>query len=99
MSAALERLLATDYLDGLEARPLPELRGIRAECQEVETGLALDPSSIDDDRLNGLAQSLQALEADVSGRRRSVFERLDAVQQELARRYRSGDASVDSLLS
>jgi hypothetical protein len=176
MSDAVVRLLAPDYLTGLAARPLDELRGMRAECQEVETGLSLvrrlvqghldivtiemarradggapgdlsdllellpevladrtqspghgrlpvqmapvaldpsleaelsallgpgmvlDPSSIDDDRLAGLVGSLEALEGDVSARRRAVFERLDAVQEELARRYRSGDASVDSLL-
>jgi hypothetical protein len=177
MSETLERLLAADYLDGLDARPLEGLRAMRAECQEVETGLslvrrlvqghldivtievarradggapgdladllellpevladrtqspglgrlpvqmapvaldpdleaelaalvgpglALDPSSIEDDRLAALVGTLEALEADVSARRRSVFQRLDAVQEELARRYRSGDASVDSLFT
>jgi hypothetical protein len=176
MSDAVARLLAPDYLTDLGARPLDQVRAMRAECQEVETGLSLvrrlvqghldivtielarradggapgdltdllkllpevladhthssgpgrlpvqmapvaldpsleaelsalvgpglvlDPSAIEDDRLAGLVGSLEALEADVSARRRAVFERLDAVQEELARRYRSGDASVDSLL-
>ena len=65
----------------------------------VGPGLVLDPSAIDDDGLEALVGSLEALEADVSGRRRAIFERLDAVQEELTRRYRSGDASVDSLLT
>lgn len=177
MSEALQRLLAPDYLDGLADRPLDGLRAMRAECQEVETGLSLvrrlvqghldivtierarredggapgdlgdllallpevladrtqssglgrlpvqmapealdpeleaelaalvgpglvlDPSSIDDEGLDALGVALEALEADVSGRRRAVFGRLDAVQKELARRYRSGDASVDSLFT
>ena len=177
MSAALERLLAPGYLEGLEAQPLDQLRAMRAECQEVETGLSLvrrllqghldivtievarradggapgdladllallpevladrtqspgvgrlpqqmapaaldpgleaelsalvgpglvlDPSAVDDAGLDTLVASLEALEADVSTRRRAIFERLDAVQEELTRRYRSGDASVDSLLT
>jgi hypothetical protein len=177
MAASLQRLLAPDYLGDLEARPLEDLRAMRAECQEVETGLslvrrvvqghldivglerarrragapagdrgslleqlpavlaehtqapglgrlpvqmapaeldpdleaelaelvgpglALDPSALGDDELIRLTDGLVAFEADVSGRRRALFERLDAVQAELARRYRSGDASVDSLLT
>jgi hypothetical protein len=176
MAAPLEQLLAPDYLGDLEARPIDELRAMRAELQEVETGLslvrrlvqghldivglerarrrdgaqagdrsalleqlpsvlaehtqapgpgrlpvqmaptsidpgleaelaelvgpgsALDPSALDDAELVRLTDGLVAFEADVSGRRRALFERLDAVQAELARRYRSGDASVDSLL-
>ncbi len=177
MSANLERLLAPAYLDGLQARSLDELRAMRAECQEVETGLSLlrrrvqghldivtieqarrdeggevgdrsdllallpevladrthssgvgrlpaqmapaaldpaleaelstlvgeglvlDPSAVDEDTLHRLAEGLTALEVDVSTRRRAIFERLDAVQAELTRRYRSGEASVDSLLT
>lgn len=177
MTAALEHLLAPEYLDDLEGRSLADLRGMRAECQEVETGLslvrrlvqghldivtiertrrveggapgdltdlltrlpavladrtqspgvgrlpvqmapgdldpsleaelddlvgtggALDPSTADDAELDRLAEALGTLEADLSGRRRALFERLDAVQEEIARRYRTGDASVDTLLT
>ncbi len=41
---------------------------------------------------------LRDAEASVSDRRRLLHERLDAVQGELARRYRDGEASVDNLL-
>jgi hypothetical protein len=41
MSAALDQVLEPGYLDDLEARSLPDLRAMRAECQEVETGLSL----------------------------------------------------------
>jgi anti-sigma-K factor RsiG len=37
----LDRILASDYLGDLTARPLDELRRMRAECQEVEAGLSL----------------------------------------------------------
>jgi hypothetical protein len=33
----LERLFASDYLDGLDTRSLDEVRSMRAECQEAET--------------------------------------------------------------
>jgi hypothetical protein len=177
MPAALEHLLAPEYLAGLDGRSLEQLREMRAECQEVETGLSLmrrvvqghldivtiertrrveggapgdlsdlltrlpkvlsertqspglgrlpgqmapedldpgleaemvdlvgtggvlDPSAVDDAELERLAGALAALEGDVSGRRRALFECLDAVQAEIARRYRTGGASVDTLLS
>jgi hypothetical protein len=176
MSADLEQVLAPGYLDDLEARPLPELRAMRADCQEVETGLSLlrrvvqghldivgleverraggadpgdraellarlpelladrttssgtgrlsnlmapesmdpgleaelselvgggpvDPSAHDDAGLRALAERLAAFEGRVSQHRRALFERLDALQDEIARRYRSGDASVDQLLA
>jgi hypothetical protein len=34
----------------------------------------------------------------VSGQRRDLFERIDALQAEITRRYKTGEASVDSLL-
>jgi hypothetical protein len=175
MPAALEQVLAPGYLDGLAARSLPELRSMRAECQEVETGLSLlrrvvqghldivgleverraggagagdrgellaqlpelladrttssgtgrlsslmapeamdpgleaelsglvgggpvDPSGYDDAGLRALADGLATLEGRISQHRRALFDRLDAVQEEIARRYRTGDASVDTLL-
>lgn len=177
MPVALEQLLAPGYLDGLEARPIEDLRRMRAECQEVETGLslarrvvqghldivglevlrrtegsgpgehgglverlpqvladrthvpgpgrpsfqmvppevdpafeselgalvgdgtALDPCSLSEEELAHLVEGLTRLEVDVSARRRALFGRLDALQGELTRRYRNGDASVDTLLS
>lgn len=74
----------------------PELE---AELDAVlgEAGAA-DPSGLDDADLDALATGLGALEAKVSARRRALFARIDALQAELARRYRTGEASVDSLL-
>jgi hypothetical protein len=177
MPAALEELLAPDYLADLPSRSMEELRAMRLACQEVETGLsllrrvvqghldivgveqarraeggalgdradllarlpevladrtqgsgpgrlsalmvpealdpeleaelealvgegaALDPSSIDDAGLQTLGDQLTAFEARLSGHRRGLFGALDAVEAEIARRYRAGDASVDTLLT
>ena len=40
MDSELERILADDYLGDLGSRTLPELRGLRSECQEIETELS-----------------------------------------------------------
>lgn len=172
---SIERLYAAGYLDRLEERPIEEVRAMRAECQDVETGLSylrrvvqgrldivaaeverrrsgaepgdvasliealpeilgdhlrapgagrlpvsfgqgrVDPeleaeieaavedfddlASIDDAELAAGRERLAALEHKISTRRRSLFDRIDALQAEITRRYRTGEASVESLLS
>jgi hypothetical protein len=176
MVADLSHLLAPDYLGDLEARPMDEVRAMRTECQEVETGLSMlrrlvqgrldivgversrraeggDPDtlpdliarlpevlsdrthspgvgrlpqimapgelpaeleqeldaivgdahladlpSVDDATLSTMGEQLTQLEQRVSGHRRELFERIDALQAEITRRYKTGEASVDSLL-
>jgi hypothetical protein len=36
----LDRLLTSDYLDGMESRSLGEIRSMRTECQEAEVALS-----------------------------------------------------------
>jgi hypothetical protein len=174
---SLDRLLASDYLDDLPARPIEEIRSMRAEGQAVEVGLSYlrrlvqgrldivaaearhrreggDPTElhdlveqlpeilsdhvhapgvgrlpslmapseedeialqaeldavcdskmvtsladVDDAELDRLVHELTELERSVSARRKALFERIDALQAELTRRYRTGEASVESLL-
>lgn len=40
MDHELNRILSDTYLEGLAARPVPELRSLRSECQAVETKLS-----------------------------------------------------------
>ncbi len=56
-------------------------------------------AELDDDRLGGLVNELGEFERSLSGTRRALFDRIDLLQGEIARRYRDGEASVDSLLS
>ncbi len=56
------------------------------------------PDSMSDDELRHVADALATLERDISDRRRAMFGRIDALQEEIVRRYRSGEADVDSLL-
>jgi hypothetical protein len=53
---------------------------------------------LDDVALTDLIDRLTALERDVSGRRRALHDIIDALQAELTRRYKTGEASVESLL-
>jgi hypothetical protein len=176
MAADLQTLLDPGYLGDLPSRPMPEVRSMRTECQEVETGLSLlrrvvqgrldivgleltrraegghpedlpdliahlpqvlsdrthapgvgrlpqimapgelpaeleeelesitgagrlaELPSLDDAELRGLADLLEAFEHKVSGHRQLLFDRIDSLQAEITRRYKTGEASVDALL-
>ena len=177
MDDTIARIFDASYMDDLAARPIEEIRAMRAECQEVETGLSflrrvaqghldivaaeiarrrdggapadvaalvdrlpeiladhlrapgngrlpttLGPGrpdseleerladlvaasgidtleSVDDDALRQVCDDLSRLEQEASTRRRALFDRIDGLQAELTRRYRTGEASVESLLS
>jgi len=176
MSVEHERLLRPDFITDLPQRPIEEIRSMRAECIDAETGLSylrrlvqgpldlvsaelsrraagqgsadlaeivaslpntladqtrpsgvgrlsqtLEPTAVDPglqaelDQLVGnaqvtrlgdvgalelveLAEHLRLFEQKVSERRRAFFDTIDALQAELARRYQTGEASVDTLL-
>jgi hypothetical protein len=69
-----------------------ELEGILHESSL--TGLG----QITDDELRELVDRLTEYERIVSDRRRALHDRLDALQAEIVRRYKTGEASVESLL-
>jgi len=176
MDDHIARILDPGYLGDLPARSIEEIRSMRAECQDVETGLSylrrvvqgrLDivdaelarrrsggdpadlsslierlpeilgdhlrapgngrlPSSlgpgrpdaelearldalvaeadldaiteVDEAHLVTARDALAELEIEVSTRRRSLFDCIDGLQAELTRRYKTGEASVESLL-
>jgi hypothetical protein len=178
-SERLDRVLADDYVAGLDALPLEEIRIRRGECQEVELGLSFarrlvqgrldiihaelerrgqgggpsDASALvdrlkeggllgdqerpagfgrlssmlaptggedeftaeidevagpddlanlpelSDDVVGKLADRLSTLERSLSDRRRQVFDCIDAFQHEIVRRYKTGSANPEELLS
>ena len=69
-----------------------ELEGILHESSL--TGLG----QITDDELRLLVDRLTEYERTVSERRRALHDRLDALQAEIVRRYKTGEVSVESLL-
>jgi hypothetical protein len=173
----LDRLLAPDYLDGIETRSLDQVRAMRTECQEAETvvsylrrvvqgrldvvhsfldhhhtgqsvgdlaaavqdlsaiigsgparpqGYGRLPSQMSPDmekadltreidavldaeeigklptmseeELRAIAERLTVIEKRISDERRSLHERIDALQAQIVSRYKTGEATVDRLL-
>ena len=168
----IDRVLAEDFLDGLQGLPLPEVRALRAEAEQEEVDLSylrrmiqgrldilraelnrrdgtgdqdlvkglagiladeprapargmgrhttMEPSRADSHRryvealvadvdlsdtsarsTDELAHALRTLseeEKDLSGKRRQVQQVMDACGAEITRRYRDGEADVDTLL-
>ena len=77
----------------------PDDDDLLAELDAVASPGALDSlSDLSDDEVEDLATAYRELEHHVSQRRRALFTRIDALQAELARRYKSGEASVGSVL-
>ena len=82
--------LDPDYVD-------PELAGELEDI--VGGGVVADVTTMDDPALAELQRRLESFEQRVSQRRQAFFDLIDALNGELARRYRDGEASVDSLLA
>ena len=55
-------------------------------------------ADLDDAGLTTLESGLREFEATQSGIRQTLFSQIDALTAELVQRYKSGDASVDTLL-
>lgn len=55
-------------------------------------------SHLEQDTLNELIDAISQFEAVLSANRRKLHERIDAIQAEVGRRYREGEASVDQVL-
>jgi hypothetical protein len=53
---------------------------------------------LDETSLAHASADLEDLERSISTQRRAIFDVLDRLQEELVRRYRTGEATVDSLL-
>lgn len=71
-------------------------RELDAICAEHRYGRITE---LDENELAALAEAIGEFEQRVSQDRRDRFERLDALSAELVRRYRDGEADVDSLLT
>ena len=84
----LPQLLGPD-LDDVDTSAIDEIAGPGRLS-------ALADASVSD--LGELVESLSTYEVDVSAKRRSLHERIDALQAEITRRYKTGEASVESLL-
>ena len=64
---------------------------------DVDRAGSLPETDVDDVR--AVEQELERLERRVSDQRRTLHDRLDTLEAEIVRRYKSGEATVDSLLN
>jgi hypothetical protein len=72
---------------------------LEAELEGITgAGRLSELPSLSDDELRALAESLEGFEHKVSSHRQALFDRIDALQAEITRRYKTGEASVDALL-
>jgi hypothetical protein len=109
MSGELRQVLAQHLTAGPSARPPRTGRDDVADgplvdeldrlCAEGGFSRVSSPTApLDDDELAALELALSGFERRISDDRRARFDRIDALGTELVRRYRSGEADVDSLL-
>lgn len=81
---------------------LEETQELWAEARVAEACVGHDVENspeLEDSVIALMADNLAALEREVSAERRRLHDIFDALQAELVRRYRSGLASVDGLLT
>lgn len=73
----------------------PRIAELTALCDSLHFA---DYAELDADELEQLAGALATFEVTQSAERKALFTRIDALSRELVNRYKSGGASVDSLL-
>jgi hypothetical protein len=74
----------------------PTLAG---ELDDAVAGCDIDTlPTLGDETIEAMRSRLETVEHQISARRRLVLDRVDVLQAELTRRYRTGEASVESLL-
>lgn len=70
-----------------------------AELDELTARLGVGPQTLDTDELAAVEDDFADLERRLSQRRQAFFSTIDALQAEITRRYRDGEATVDALLA
>jgi RsiG-like len=100
----LEAVLSQHLTGGASRPPRPadDLSGSDVAIELEAICSAHGFSRLDDldgPALDELGRALEDYEQRISSDRRSRFERIDALTAELVRRYRDGEATVDTLLA
>ncbi len=97
------RSVLSSHLTGGPARPPRPTEDLSdhplaVELDELCASMGLGHlKSLDDGQLAMLTDAIAAFESKVSSDRRTRFDQLDALSAELVRRYRDGEADVDSI--
>lgn len=102
LSAALAHNVTSPGSGRMAAVMVPDMED-RQLTAELDTVVSPDRlvnlTSLEDSEVKSLAEALIKFEAGVSAQRRALHERIDAIQGEVVRRYQSGEANIDNLLS
>jgi hypothetical protein len=79
----------------------PDVEGIDLSDLDAIAGLTTlsHLAELADDDVADLVTRLGGFEVETSRERRALHDRIDSLQAEITRRYRTGEASVDTLLS
>lgn len=102
----LPQILATESVErtGLPSRApdfsIPRTADIpRRRVEEIAGERTLSSmSNMPDDEIRGIVESLRAHEQDLSAKRKSLQEVVDRIQQEMMRRFKSGEADPTAAL-
>jgi hypothetical protein len=77
----------------------PDLDELTARLDAIVGGARLSElSGESDESLRSMVSELGTIEHDLSGKRHQLHSHIDAIQAEIIRRYKTGEASVDRLL-
>ena len=76
----------------------PTVTALETRLDELGARGVVAADGADDAALEAVLDELVAFEREVSATRRHLHEIIDVLRDELTRRYRTGEASVDSLL-
>lgn len=97
-----DRHLGPGRLTSLDADPTAfgtDFDAFSAELDRIIDGARLsDLAAIDEKELRSIADDLDELERGISTQRHALHRHIDLFQEEIVRRYKSGEASVDKLL-
>jgi hypothetical protein len=102
--SALPSILADAPTQRRDAHVAPVYAPSSSDRRRADDSLLEDASlgrlpDLDDDELAALIQRLGEEERRISRLRRTVLDHLDGLQDELVRRYSSGDVAVDDIVS
>ncbi len=86
-------------LDTNEVNLGDDFGDFEATLEKIIPGNTLtDLTDETEDLVRGIADELDQLERSISGDRHALHKHIDRFQEEIVRRYKSGEASVDGLL-
>ena len=87
-------------VDTNETQLGPDFDELTAKIESIVDGAKLSNlDKLEESEVRNMADQLDDLEKSISGNRHQLHNHIDRFQEEIVRRYKSGEASVDGLLN